>query len=103
MYVQSFKHLVIQDRKRSPSSSKVHPSERVTPESIAYTATLVSAFSLCSAGTYASPSVQLRYGLSDEHDITVFKNAAFYNTLVEFLEDEEYSDFVEDLMKWWKA
>lgn len=114
MIVQGFKHIFT-----SPSSvdnepkatrsgnARIHGMSHVTPASLAYTFTQVSAnpeishsFSL----TRACPS-QVRFALSSagvfSRTDSETDSETFYTSVIELLEDPQEQDEVRPLMLWW--
>ena len=85
-------------------NTRLHDMTHVTTASLAYVATQVH-----SAVTYSisTPLIiqQLRFALSSSSVFcrtdTATDSERFYNSILDFLDDPDEKDFVDELLDWW--
>jgi hypothetical protein len=110
-FIQGYKHIFTSPSsvEKEPKATRsgnahIHGMTRVTCASIAYIATQVIISSICRQSTLIV-LFQIRFALSSSpvfsRTDTVTDSERFYNSILDFLEDPDKKEEVNELLTWW--
>lgn len=86
-------------------NARIHGMTQVTPASIAYVATQVSEYILTYFEPFDTLRVQIRFSLTSSpvfsRTDTVTDSERFYNSILNFFDDVDEKEEVDELLTWW--